>query len=346
MKKKLTVFLFVLLVFKVFAQTDTIVLPDEKPQNGRFSFGVYGFVQKPGNKYGDYIHLEEGLGATVQYGFPFRLFNKEVGVSGDAEIGQIIPNGKWKVGVGTIFSLYGGVWISIPIKNDFALEPELDYGFNHRGLEINDKKAIYNDQLFRAALNINYSAGEMKDEGVTLFITPYVQVVPFKNNPTGFFGAKVGVTYNFRSTIQTGRRLKSKKKLENDLSTLALSDITVRSSKTGLVIGLENIKFKPNSAELIESEKIKIQKVAGILSSFTNKLLVIGYCAETGVDDDNLRISAERAGTVGDYLVKLKVRKAEDITVIGRGALNPLASNDTDAGRSNNRRVEITILDR
>ena len=108
---------------------------------------------------------------------------------------------------------------------------------------------------------------------------------------------------------------------------------------------MENIQFKPNSAELMETEKQKIEKLSELLSTFRNKLLVIGYCAETGDDDNNLRISAERAGVVGDYLVKLKVRAPEDITVIGRGALNPLASNDTDAGRSNNRRVEITVLD-
>lgn len=350
MKKFIILALQLFLLFKAFSQSqDIITLPYEKTvqseyRTERFSFGTHWFIQSAGNKYGNYIKNEQGLSFGFQYGIPSLFNNKEVGVSANFEIGQIIPVGKWNIEPGTLIALYGGLWISLPINDNWFIEPEIDYGFNHRGLQINGKKNSFNDQLFRFALNLNYYP-PVNDGTANLFCVPYIQVVPFKNNPTFFIGVKLGVTYNFNGMIQSNQKMKNQKKLEDDLNSLNISDITIRSSKEGLIIGMENIQFKPNSAELMETEKQKIEKVSELLSTFRNKLLVIGYCAETGDDDNNLRISAERAGVVGDYLVKLKVRAPEDITVIGRGALNPLASNDTDTGRSNNRRVEITVLD-
>ncbi|HOX13559.1 MAG TPA: OmpA family protein, partial [Spirochaetales bacterium] len=56
-------------------------------------------------------------------------------------------------------------------------------------------------------------------------------------------------------------------------------------------------------------------------------------------------LSVERAAAVADRLVRLGVRTPDRIVVRGWGAERPIDTNSTEAGRSRNRRVEITILE-
>jgi peptidoglycan-binding protein ArfA len=72
------------------------------------------------------------------------------------------------------------------------------------------------------------------------------------------------------------------------------------------------------------------------------KITVTGYTDNTGNDAINIPLSNSRAKSVGDYLVSQSV-PAGAITTRGLGAASPIAGNDTDAGRAQNRRVEITV---
>ncbi|WP_243841483.1 OmpA family protein [Mycobacterium sp. DL592] len=74
----------------------------------------------------------------------------------------------------------------------------------------------------------------------------------------------------------------------------------------------------------------------------TARIVVTGYTDNTGNDSINIPLSGNRAKSVGDYLVSQGVSAAE-ITTNGLGAANPIATNDTEAGRAQNRRVEITV---
>jgi outer membrane protein OmpA-like peptidoglycan-associated protein len=69
---------------------------------------------------------------------------------------------------------------------------------------------------------------------------------------------------------------------------------------------------------------------------------VEGYTDSTGGDDFNLKLSQQRADTVREYLVS---QGLADSTVTGKGfgKTNPVADNDTPAGRQKNRRVEIVV---
>ena len=75
------------------------------------------------------------------------------------------------------------------------------------------------------------------------------------------------------------------------------------------------------------------------------RVTVVGHTDSTGSDAVNDRLSRERAQAVGDYLSARGVDAAR-IRVVGRGAREPLASNDTDSGRAANRRVEIFVGER
>ncbi|MDQ7744360.1 OmpA family protein [Hydrogenophaga pseudoflava] len=72
------------------------------------------------------------------------------------------------------------------------------------------------------------------------------------------------------------------------------------------------------------------------------RVTVVGHTDSTGGDMVNDRLSQARAQAVGDYLVARGVSSSQ-LRVIGHGAREPVASNDTVSGRAANRRVEIFL---
>jgi OOP family OmpA-OmpF porin len=70
---------------------------------------------------------------------------------------------------------------------------------------------------------------------------------------------------------------------------------------------------------------------------------VIGYTDSTGSDAANQRMSEQRAQAVKDYLVQRHGIDARRITTEGRGPADPVASNDTAAGRQQNRRAVVIL---
>jgi outer membrane protein OmpA-like peptidoglycan-associated protein len=131
-----------------------------------------------------------------------------------------------------------------------------------------------------------------------------------------------------------------------ELETGGVADTTVRVVAEGVAISLDNIQFLPDDTDLTETERIKIMRVAVILSRYPGrKILVGGHTAPAGSAAGRLEVSARRAQAVADFLIFLNSRKPEDITVRGYGAERPIGDNRTAEGQALNRRVEITILD-
>lgn len=127
---------------------------------------------------------------------------------------------------------------------------------------------------------------------------------------------------------------------------LELKDVSVTKSEKGLTISIENIQFRADSAELLNSEKKKLQKISKILEKYPNDLLIAGHTALAGTPESCQTLSEERAESVAKYLIKNGVRDKYHIFTQGFGSRIPLASNDTEEGMAKNRRVEITILDK
>ena len=74
------------------------------------------------------------------------------------------------------------------------------------------------------------------------------------------------------------------------------------------------------------------------------RITVVGHTDSTGSDADNDPLSRDRAEAVRDYLSVRGVAR-DRITVVGRGSREPVAGNDSDSSRSQNRRVEIFLSD-
>lgn len=119
--------------------------------------------------------------------------------------------------------------------------------------------------------------------------------------------------------------------------------LQTRATARGLIVNMSGVLFQSGKAELLPAAREKLSKIAGILS--THKGLMIeadGYTDSTGGDEFNLRLSEKRAEAARDYLVSQGV-SANSISFKGFGETNPIASNETSAGRQENRRVELVV---
>ncbi len=112
-------------------------------------------------------------------------------------------------------------------------------------------------------------------------------------------------------------------------------------SKSGRVT-LRGILFDVGQATIRESSAALLAEVGALLKSDqTLALEVVGHTDNTGTAAANLTLSRQRAEAVKNWLVKTHGIAAARLTTSGRGDTVPVADNTTDAGRAQNRRVEL-----
>lgn len=104
-----------------------------------------------------------------------------------------------------------------------------------------------------------------------------------------------------------------------------------------------DVSFDTNSTEVRPGLYSEINRVAGVLNQYPNTLIrVEGHTDSKGSDEYNMNLSRRRADTVRTLLVQRGVADSR-FEVVGFGKTMPIATNDTEAGRQKNRRVEIKI---
>jgi outer membrane protein OmpA-like peptidoglycan-associated protein len=104
------------------------------------------------------------------------------------------------------------------------------------------------------------------------------------------------------------------------------------------------ILFDVDKATLKDEAKANIDKLAVILKKYPDtNVLIEGHTDATGTEEHNLELSRERAQSVSNYLAQLGVDPAR-FTATGYGESQPIASNDTQEGRQQNRRVELAVM--
>ena len=134
--------------------------------------------------------------------------------------------------------------------------------------------------------------------------------------------------------------------IQKKVSDMGIQNVTVSKGEKGLTLSLEDIKFQADSAELLDSEKMKLEQIAQILEAWPeNDILVTGHTALAGTAKMRQELSEQRARAVADYMILLGVRDRFHIFTQGFGATRPVAPNTTEEGKARNRRVEITIMD-
>ena len=108
-------------------------------------------------------------------------------------------------------------------------------------------------------------------------------------------------------------------------------------------IVLRGVNFDFNKANIRSDAAPILKEAAGILKENPNlKVSVEGHTDAKGTDDYNLKLSMRRAAAVKAFLVQEGVAEAR-LSTRGLGESQPVASNETDDGRAQNRRVELKV---
>ncbi|WP_367757482.1 OmpA family protein [Flavobacterium sp. WC2421] len=110
-----------------------------------------------------------------------------------------------------------------------------------------------------------------------------------------------------------------------------------------LVLNENAVRFDTNKSTLTATAKANLDKLIPVFTEYPDTdITIFGYTDNTGPADYNLKLSGERAASVRNYLVSKGVASSR-FNVTGLGIADPIATNDTPEGRSQNRRVEFAI---
>jgi outer membrane protein OmpA-like peptidoglycan-associated protein len=118
----------------------------------------------------------------------------------------------------------------------------------------------------------------------------------------------------------------------------------LKAIEEGSAVVLENIFFEFNKTDLLPASFAELDKVVQFMLEEDIKLIEIsGHTDSEGSDTYNKKLSEGRAASVVTYLASQGV-KPERMSSVGYGESRPVETNQTDAGRAQNRRVEFTLI--
>jgi outer membrane protein OmpA-like peptidoglycan-associated protein len=123
-----------------------------------------------------------------------------------------------------------------------------------------------------------------------------------------------------------------------------LENARVERVGEGIIVTMDSaILFTFDSSELTSDSRMSLLKLASSLKDFEGtEILVAGHTDATGSDEYNQSLSERRASSAAVFLAENGI-EAERLSISGYGESQPISSNDTVEGRSDNRRVEIAI---
>lgn len=147
------------------------------------------------------------------------------------------------------------------------------------------------------------------------------------------------VAKNTKNTVSGGKTV-----LEKVDDVLPKNNIVAEEVSAGIRLSIRDIKFSPDSAQILSGESERLDEIAEVLKMAPNaQLLVEGHTASVGKPAGEQKLSEQRAHKIAEEL-KARGVKAGAFIYRGFGGTKPVASNETNEGRAQNRRVEITIL--
>jgi outer membrane protein OmpA-like peptidoglycan-associated protein len=181
-----------------------------------------------------------------------------------------------------------------------------------------------------------------KTRGAVIGATTGAAVGGVIGNQTGSTarGAIIGAVIGGAAGAIIGHQMDQQaKELQQDIPGATVS----RVGEGIAVTFASGILFPFNSTEILPDGKANLQSLATSLEKYPNSdILIVGHTDSVGTDAYNLDLSQRRAQAANAYLQSLGVPAAR-LHAVGKGESEPIQPNDTDAGRAQNRRVEIAI---
>ena len=197
--------------------------------------------------------------------------------------------------------------------------------------------------LAAGALGLSACAGmSQKAKGAVVGATTGAAVGGVIGNQTGSTarGAIIGAVIGGAAGAVIGHQMDQQaKELQQNIP-----GATIARVGEGIAVTFASgILFPFNSTEILPDGKSNLQQLANSLENYPNSdILVVGHTDSVGTDAYNLDLSQRRAQAASAYLQSLGV-PVDRLHAVGKGESEPLQPNDTDAGRAQNRRVEIAI---
>lgn len=154
-------------------------------------------------------------------------------------------------------------------------------------------------------------------------------------------GAIAGAVIGGGAGALIGKRMDNQaKEIEN-----TVAGAEVIKAEEGIIVKFdEGILFDFNKTDLKQAARSNVAKLVETLNKEPDtEVLIIGHTDNVGSLDVNQRISLARANSVKNYAVSQGLRGSR-VKTEGKNYSEPIASNDTEAGRAENRRVEIVIV--
>ena len=123
-------------------------------------------------------------------------------------------------------------------------------------------------------------------------------------------------------------------------------NIEAKETSRGVTVNLPSVNFEFDSADLTRDGRNKVNQIADIIKrdAPNRRITVEGHASRESAAQEayNQRLSERRADTVADALERAGVN-GRNVSAQGLGTRAPVASNDSETGRQQNRRVEVII---
>ncbi len=179
-------------------------------------------------------------------------------------------------------------------------------------------------------------------DGVNRYKSVYNQVGTYLTelNPFGF-NEDVGKVVSYENAVN----LYFLKNI-NDIESTSADKSDYSQEKTEVVASGEwKINFNTGSAQIQGNSTKELERIYNLLIQAENtKLTIVGHTDNVGNDGSNMSLSKTRAQAVVEYLKNKGIPQSRFQMVDGKGASQPIADNGSESGRSDNRRVVITLL--
>lgn len=141
------------------------------------------------------------------------------------------------------------------------------------------------------------------------------------------------------------RRMKLRELKDKLQAMQAAGKLQVLTVNGRMVVKLpENVLFDTGKFKLKPEGEMAVAQLAPILASLEGRQFqVAGHTDDVGSDDSNWKLSANRALSVVQYMISQGM-PSERLSATGYGKFQPVASNETDEGKAQNRRIDINLV--
>ena len=151
-------------------------------------------------------------------------------------------------------------------------------------------------------------------------------------------------TYRLTASAEGYLNATDSSEVVDEENTPVIKDLYLQPIEVGLTVRLKNIYFDFDKTTLKSESFVELNKVVEFLKSNPSvEIEISGHTDSKGSDDYNQNLSQGRSQSVVDYIISQGI-EGYRLTAHGYGESKPIETNDTEAGRANNRRVEFTVV--